>query len=169
MERLGIDLWLLLWQAAAFGILIFLLWRFAYKPVLTTLDQRADRIRESMTQAEQIKRELSEAQQRAQAILNEARTEAEQLRAQNQQAGQRMIAAAQAEAREQREKMINDARAQIQAETERAKLELRQEVGRLAIMAATRLIGQELTTNPNLHQQLIDDALTQAERTRIVG
>src|SRR4051812_35712902 len=104
MEKLGIDPLLLLWQALAFGLLVFLLARFAYRPVLAMLDQRADRIRESMTQAEQIKRELNEAQQRAQGVLNEARAEAEQMRAQNREAGQRMIAAAQAEAREQREK-----------------------------------------------------------------
>ncbi len=164
MDKLGIDPLLLLWQALAFGLLVFLLGRFAYQPVLKTLDQRAARIRESIEQAEQIKTELNQAQQTAQNMLAEARKEGEALRAQNQQQGQRMIAAAQAEAREQREKMLIEARQQIQAETEKAKGELRQEVGRLAIMAATRVIGQELTTNPALHQQLIDNALAQAER-----
>jgi F-type H+-transporting ATPase subunit b len=163
MDKIGIDPILLLWQGLAFGFLIFLLSRFAYRPILNTLDQRADRIRESMEQAEQIKVELNKAQQNAQAILAEARKEGENLRTQNQQQAQRMIAAAQAEAREQREKMLVEARSQIQAETERAKTELRQEVGRLAILAATRVIGQELQTNPNLQQQLIDTTLAQAE------
>lgn len=164
MDKLGIDPLLLLWQALAFGLLVFLLNRFAFRPVLNTLDQRANRIRESIEQAEQIKTELALAQQNAQNILAEARKEGEALRAQNQQQGQRMVAAAQAEAREQREKMLIEARQQITAETERAKGELRQEVGRLTILAATRVIGQELTTNPALHQQLIDNALAQAER-----
>lgn len=166
MSGLGIDPLILLWQGLTFLVLIWLLYRFAYRPVLGMLDTRADRIRTSMEQAEQIKRELNEARQSAEGILNEARREAEQLRSQTQQQGQRMIAAAQAEAREQREKMINEARTQIQAETDRAKLELRQEVGRLAILAATRVIGQELDTNPTLQQKLIDDALGQAERPR---
>ncbi|HUS14247.1 MAG TPA: F0F1 ATP synthase subunit B [Chloroflexia bacterium] len=166
MDKLGIDPLLLVWQALAFGLLIFLLARFAYQPVLRTLDERASRIRESMAQAEQIKVELNAAQQNAQAILAEARKEAEQMRAQNKQQADRMIAAAQSEAREQREKMLTDARNQIHAETERAKQELRQEVGRLTIMVATRVIGQELKSNPALHQQLIDDALAQAEQVR---
>lgn len=166
MSGLGIDPILLIWQGAVFLILLSLLRRFAYKPVLNMLDQRAERIRESMAQAEQIKRELNEAQQTAQAVINDARREAEQMRAQNLQQAQRMITAAQVEAREQREKMLNEARTQIQAETERAKTELRQEVGRLTIMAATRVIGQELSTNPNLQQKLIDDALRQADRPR---
>jgi F-type H+-transporting ATPase subunit b len=167
MNGLGIDPLLLLWQGLTFLVLLYLLRRFAYQPVLKMLDERANRIREGMAQAEQIRRELNEAQQSAQNIIGEARKEAEQLRTQNQQQGQRMIAAAQAEAREQREKMINEARTQIQAETERAKTELRHEVGRLAIMAATRVVGQELTTNPKMHQQLIDEALQQAERPRV--
>ena len=166
MNGLGIDPLLLLWQGLTFIILILLLRRFAYGPVLKMLDQRAERIRESMNQAEQIKRELNQAQQSAQQILTAARTEAEQLRAQTLQQNQRVIAAAQAEAREQREKMMADTRSQIQAETEKAKLELRQEVGRLAIMAATRVVGQELSTNPALHAQLIEDALRQAEGAR---
>lgn len=164
MDKIGIDPLLLLWQGLAFGLLIFLLGRFAYKPVLNTLDLRATRIRESIEQAEQIKIELNQAQQTAQGMIAEARKEGEALRAQTQQQAQRMIAAAQAEGREQREKMLIEARQQIEAETERAKSELRQEVGRLTILAATRVIGQELTTNPALHQQLIDNALAQAER-----
>ena len=167
MDKLGIDPWVLLWQALAFGVLVFLLSRFAYKPVLKTLDERAERIRESMGQAEQIKRELNEAKQAAQSIITDARKEAEQLRSQTQQQGQRMIAAAQVEAREQREKMLQEARTQIQSETDKAKQELRQEVGRLTILAATRVVGQELQVNPTLQQKLIDDALTQAERARV--
>jgi F-type H+-transporting ATPase subunit b len=167
MEKLGIDPALLLWQGATFIILLILLYNLAYKPVLNLLDTRANRIRESMEQAEQIRRELNEAQQSAQSILAQARQEGEQLRAQTQQQGQRMIAAAQAEAREQREKMLKEAREQIRAETERAKAELRQEVGRLAILAATRVVGEELKTNPQRQQQLIEEALQQAERSRL--
>ena len=44
MEGLGIDFILLLWQGAAFGLLVFLLYRFAYKPVIGILDQRAERV-----------------------------------------------------------------------------------------------------------------------------
>jgi len=166
MSGLGIDPLLLLWQGLTFLLLLYLLRRFAYGPVLHMLDERAERIRESMAQAEQIKREINEAKQSAQAIINDARRAAEQLRTQTQQQGNRMIAAAQSEARQQREKMLTDARSQIEAETEKAKLELRKEVGRLTILAATHIIGQELQTTPALQQKLIEDALQQAERVR---
>jgi len=164
MDALGLDPWLLVWQGLSFLILLWLLRRYAYKPVLKMLDDRAERVRTSMEQAEQIRRELNEAQASAQQVIQDARREGEAMRAQIQQSNQRLIAAAQAEAREQRDKIIRDAREQIQAETERAKLELRQEVGRLAISAASRIIGQELKSDPRLHDQLIADALSGVDR-----
>jgi F-type H+-transporting ATPase subunit b len=164
MAALGLDPWLLIWQGLAFGLLIFLLYRFAYKPILNMLDQRAERIRESIAQAEQIKRDLAEAQRRGEEEMARARQEAQELIGNARAASERTIAAARDEAQRQREKMLEEARAQIINETERAKLELRREVGRLTVLAATRVIGQELQTNPALHERLVDEALNQVDR-----
>src|SRR5438477_11880282 len=109
MEGLGIDPLLLLWQGTAFAVLVFLLYRFAYKPVLNMLDQRAERIKESIAQAEQIKQELAAAQQRGEQEMQRARLEAQELLRHAQAASQRTIAAAQAGAQRQREKMLEDA------------------------------------------------------------
>jgi F-type H+-transporting ATPase subunit b len=164
MEALGIDPLLLLWQALAFGLLIFLLYRFAYKPVLNMLDQRAERIKESIAQAEQIKQELAAAQRRGEEEMQRARLEGQELIRNAQAVSQRTIAAAQEEAQRQRERMLEEARSQIANETEKAKSDLRREVGRLTVLAATRVIGQELQTNPQLHERLVDEALTQVDR-----
>ena len=166
MEALGLDPWLLLWQMAAFAVLVWLMYRFAYKPVMGMLDQRAERIRESIAQAEQIKQELANAQRSGEAAMQQARLDAQELLHNAQAAAQRTIAQAQEEAQRQREKMLEEARAQIGSETERAKTELRREVGRLTILAATRVIGQELQTNPLLHEQLIDQALAETDQRR---
>ena len=154
----------LIWQCLAFLVLVYLLTRFAYRPVVNMLDERANRIRESMEQAEQIKRENQLAAQRAQQIIAEAQAQVRDMLAQAQQISQRTIAAAQAEAREQREKMLADARSQIDAETRRAKEELQREVGRLAVYAASRIIGKSLDTSD--HYRLVDEALAEAERAR---
>ncbi|HEX9988666.1 MAG TPA: F0F1 ATP synthase subunit B [Chloroflexia bacterium] len=160
MEAIGIVWGNLLWQCAAFGLLVFLLSRFAYGPVVKMLDERANRIRESMEQAEQIKEENKAAAQRAQQTIAEAQAQTRDMLAQAQQMSQRTIAAAQAEAREQREKILTDARAQIEADTQRAKEELQREVARLAIFAAGRVVGKSLDT-PD-HYRLVDEALTEA-------
>ena len=164
MEALGLDALALIWQGLAFGLLLFLMYRFAYKPVLNMLDQRAERIRESIAQAEQIKQDLAAAQQRGADEMQRARREAQELIQNARAASERTIAAAREEAQTQREKMLEEARAQITNETERAKTELRREVGRLTVLAATRIIGQELQTNPALHERLVDEALNQVDR-----
>jgi F-type H+-transporting ATPase subunit b len=166
-ESLGILPGNLIWQCLAFLVLIWLLQRFAYKPVVAMLDERANRIRESMEQAEQIKADNAAAAQRAQEIIAEAQTQTREMLTQAQQMSQRTIAAAQAEARELRDKLLVDAHKQIEADTQRAKDELRRETARLALMAASKVVGKSLDTQD--HQRLIDEALADAERTKGFG
>ena len=166
-ESLGVLPGNLIWQCLAFLILIWLLSRFAYKPVIGMLDERANRIRESMEQAEQIKADNAAAAQRAQQIIAEAQTQTRDMLAQAQQMSQRTIAAAQAEAREQRDKLLTDAHKQIEADTQRAKDELRRETARLALLAAGKVVGKSLDTQD--HYRLIDEALVEAERTKGIG
>ena len=163
-EQIGILWGNLLWQCLAFGLLVFLLHRFAYAPVVRMLDERANRIRESMEQAEQIKAENQAAARRAEEVIAQAQAQTREMLAQAQQMSQRTIAAAQAEAREQRDKILADARSQIEAETQKAKEELQREVARLAILAASRVIGKSLDTQD--HYRLVDEALAEAERSR---
>ncbi|HUP27036.1 MAG TPA: F0F1 ATP synthase subunit B [Chloroflexia bacterium] len=163
-EALGIVWGNLLWQCLAFGVLIFLLSRFAYTPVVKMLDERANRISESIQQAEQIKADNAAAAKRAQEVIAEAQVQTREMLTQAQQMSQRTIAAAQAEAREQREKMLSDAHAQIETDTQRAKEELQREVARLAILAASRVVGKSLDT-PD-HYRLVDEALAESEKSR---
>jgi F-type H+-transporting ATPase subunit b len=120
-----------------------------------------------MEQAEQIRADNQNAAKRAQEILAQVQAEAREIRAQAEQINQRTIAAAQEEARQQRDKILADARAQIETDTKRAKEELRREVGRLAIMAASRVVGKSLDTQD--HYRLVDEALADAESSRGFG
>jgi len=163
-EQLGILLGNLIWQFLAFAVLVFLLRRFAYGPIVKMLDERRARIQESMDQAEQIKRDNQEAAKRAEQIIGEAQGQVREMLALANQQSQRTIAAAQAEAREQREKLLADAHAQIQTDTTRAKEDLQREVARLAIMAASKVVGKSLDT-PD-HYRLVDQALAEAEQSR---
>lgn len=166
-ESLGILWGNLLWQCLAFGLLAFLLYRFAYAPIIRMLDERANRVRESMEQAEQIKADNAAAAKRAEQIMVEAQNQTREILAQAHQMSQRTIAAAQAEAREQREKLLADAHAQIEADTQRAKEDLQREVARLAIMAASKVVGKSLDTQD--HYRLVDEALADAEKRGAFG
>jgi len=166
-EALGVAWINLFWQIVAFLILIWLLNKVAFKPIIKILDDRANRIGESMQQAEQIKRDNAAAAQRAQQIIAEAQGQTREMLAQAQQMSQRTIAAAQDEARDQREKLLADAHKQIEVDTQRAKAELRKEVARLTVLAAGKVIGKSLDT-PD-HYRLVDEALAEVEQSRGFG
>ena len=160
MEALGIQPANLLFQLIAFVILIWLLKRYAFDPVIRALDARADRIRDSMETATRIEREMAETQTRNQQILDEARREAQGILARSREAGDELLTRAREEATQQRQVEMDRARQQIRAETEQAKEQLRREVADLAIYAASRIVRQEL--DPKKHEALIRETLTEA-------
>jgi F-type H+-transporting ATPase subunit b len=161
MDALGIQVGQLITQLLAFIILVFLLWRFAYRPIVNALDQRSERVRSSMEQADRIERQLAETESRNQEILAEARREAQQIVAQAREVGDRQIAQAREAAREEADKQLQQSLAQLRAEEQRAKLELRQEYADLVIRAASRVVRQEL--DPQKHLQLIETTLREAD------
>ncbi len=160
MGALGIALPQLITQLLSFGILIFLLWRFAYRPVLGALDARSERVRASMEQADRIERQLAETEQRNEQILIEARREAQQIIANAREIGDKQIAQARDAAREEGQKQLELSLAQLRAEEQRAKNELRQEYADLVIRAASRVVRQELDSKK--HITLIDQTLSEA-------
>lgn len=161
MAALGINWQALIVQLLAFLILILLLRRFAYRPLLNVLDQRAERVRTSMEQADRIERQLAETETRNQQILQEARREAQQIVANAREVGDRQISQAREVARDEAEKQLQQSLAQLRAETQQARMELRQEYADLVIRAASRVVRQEL--DPQKHLQLIDTTLREAD------
>ena len=161
MDKLGINLSALIVQLLAFIALIWALRRWAYRPILNILDQRADRIRQSMEQADRIERQLAETEQRNQAILQEARAEAQQIVARAREMAEAQVAQARDVAHQEADKQLQQSLAQLRAEEQRARTELRREYADLVIRAASRVVRQEL--DPRKHVQLIDQTLREAE------
>jgi len=160
MAALGIQWQQLLTQLFSFLILIGLLWRFAYRPILNALDARSERVRASMAQADRIERQLAETEQRNEQILTEARREAQQIVVNARELGDKQIAQARDAARDEAQKQLQISLAQLRAEEQRAKNELRQEYADLVIRAASRVVRQEL--DPRKHVTLIDQTLSEA-------
>ncbi|HET8626665.1 MAG TPA: F0F1 ATP synthase subunit B [Thermomicrobiales bacterium] len=160
MAALGIKWDALIFQLIAFIMLILILWRYAYRPVLNVLDQRAARIRQSMEQADRIERQLAETEQRNQEILAEARREAQSIVAQAREVADAHVAKAREAAHEEAEKQLQQSLAQLRAEEERVKTELRQQAADLVILAASKVVRREL--DPQKHYDLIDETLREA-------
>lgn len=161
-DQLGVNLGGLLFQAAGFGILLFVLWRFAYGPLLRIIDERRERAQEIVDKSDQIKRDLSDTQARNKAEMDKARTEAQAIINEARTTKDRIVNEAVEKARAEASAEIQKARTEITAEREQAIAQLRHETADLAIIAATRVIGRELTVNKDLQSQLINDVLANA-------
>ena len=165
MEGLGVNLNGLIAQLVNFGLLFLLLWLVAYKPVLRLLDERSERIRESLERAEEIKNQAARADAEFAARRAEGLREAQEIVNRANQAADRIQREAEDRARRTADDLIARARAEIDVERQRAVAELRAQVADLAILAAGRVVRS--TLDPQQHRRLIDEALADAERARL--
>jgi len=160
--QLGINLYYLIMQAIGFGILMFILWRFAYNPLLRILDERRARALEILEKSDQIKRDLTETESRSKTELDKARTEAQAIITEARATKDRIVGEARDAAANAANAETERARAELAQERSQVLAQLRQQTADLAILAATRVIGHELKTNKELQSQLINDALAKA-------
>jgi F-type H+-transporting ATPase subunit b len=135
LEKLGINLGLLIAQLVNVIILVVLLTRFLYQPVLNMLNERTRRIQESLKEAEQVKEQLARANQDYDAKLAQARQEADRIR--------------------------SDAREQAGQEREQLLRDLKDQMAELVTVTASRVLGEELKSN---HDKLIADSLASLGR-----
>lgn len=159
LDSLGINGWNLFVQLVAFIIFLWLLWRFALGPITRVIDERQDRIRESVEAAERMKAELAVTAARNEEVLVEARQQAQQIVAQASEAGEATLKRAREQANTQAEEYLARAEATLRQETQQARQLLRQEVADLAVMAATRIVKKEL--DPATQSRLIEEALAE--------
>lgn len=162
LKSLGIDLPTLVAQLINFTLLLILLYLFAYKPILKMLDERSTRIKESLAEADKVRKQATEAQEVLKAQMEQARREGQAIVAQAEQIGQKLKEEARTEARQEGETLINRARQEIQRERDDAVEDLRREFASLAIIAAEKVIKERL--DEDKHRQLINEVLEKAKK-----
>jgi F-type H+-transporting ATPase subunit b len=148
-------------QLLIFLVMLGVLYRFAWGPLLKILNERRERIQQGVEATERAKRELEEAERERQAKLEEARREAQAILDRIAKQGEDLRKELEAKAREQADALIARARAEIGQEREKAVLDLRSQVADLAVMAASRIIGESLDAKK--HRELIERAIEEAE------
>jgi F-type H+-transporting ATPase subunit b len=160
-EQLGINGWQLVTQLIAFLIFVFLLWRYALGPIVRVLDQRQDRISESLEAAERMQAELKATQAKNEEVLAQARREAQDVLATARQNADQIETRAREKAEASADEFLNRAQETLRQETAQARQSLRQEVADLAVMAAGKIIRKEI--NPNDQRELIASALAEGD------
>lgn len=159
MGELGINAWNLIVQLIAFIVFVYLFWRYALGPITNMLDERSKRIADSMAAAERMRQEMAAASARNEEILAEARQQAQQIITQAREVGDATMTRAQQQASEQAEAYLARAQATLRQETEQARLQLRQELADLAVLAAGRIVKKEL--DPAAQSRLIEETLAE--------
>ena len=163
MEKLFEDfsLGLFVWQAILFIALILLLKKFAWKPILDSVNDREEGIKSALDSAEKAKRDMENLQADNQKLLKEARAERESMLKEAREIKNKMIEDAKGEAQAQANKMIQQAQDAIETEKKAAMSELKKQVADLSIEIAEKVVRQELANKEKqnaLVATMLDDA-----------
>jgi F-type H+-transporting ATPase subunit b len=158
----------LIWHAINFIVLFLLLRLFLFKPVVGMLDARAQRVRESMEQAEQARRAAAQAESDRQALLAETRREAEQIRARADEQAKRILADAEARAHERQQQVEAQAEASARQIEERVMAQVRAQLADLVVTAVDRVTRGALDANAQrgLVQQFLTTTNGTGDRAR---
>ena len=146
-ETFGWNLWLFLSQVVSFVIVALLLRKFAYMPVLKILHERRDRIAEGQQNAEKIRQQLAEAEQRHSEILTKANAEAQKMIEEARTSAGLVAERKEQEAIAAAEQIMAKAREASVLEHERTMAELKREVGRLVVDTTSKVTGKVLTSD----------------------
>jgi len=158
---LGINLWFLGSQIVSFLILYYILRRWVFPAIMSTLDKRALVIKEGVENAAKARQELSDAESRVAAMLEEARKESARTLAQATQAAEHVRDEIEQQAHKRANEIVQQAETRIQQEVSQARAELRKQVADLAILAAGQVIHASL--DDAAHRRLVDEFVAQTK------
>jgi len=149
---------LFIWQVVIFVGLIFLLKKFAWKPILDAVNEREQGIKNALESAESARNEMQNLQADNQRILQEARAERDAMLKDAREMKEKMVADAKSEAQEQGQKMIEQAKAAIESEKNAAMADLKSQVATLSLSIAEKVLKDELS-NKESQTKLVENML----------
>ena len=149
---------LFIWQVVIFVGLIFLLKKFAWKPILDAVNDREEGIKNALLSADNARKEMLNLQSDNQRILQEARLERDSLLKDAREMKEKMILDAKNEAQIQGLNMIEQAKAAIESEKNAAMADLKSQVATLSLSIAEKILKDELS-NKESQTKLVDQLL----------
>jgi F-type H+-transporting ATPase subunit b len=148
---------LMIWTIVCFLICLFVLKRWAFGPIQQMIDERRERIRRALEEADGARDEARNLLEEHRKLIGQARSEAEEILAEARQVGQAMQARAKEETEANRQRRLEETKRQIEAETRRALEEIRAEVAELTLVAAAKVARKSLDDKDQ--RRLIDEAI----------
>ena len=158
LGTLGLNGKLFAAQLFNFGIVLFVMWRFVYRPLLALMDKRTKEIQDGLKHAKDAKVRLADAQTEKERILKEASREAQALIKETQDKAETVRQEKMAQAKEEIEKIVVETKQQIKQERDAAFAALKGEVGSLVTAALGKVAeGMDEATHKNLIKQAIKE------------
>lgn len=152
---------LFVWTILTFLILVALLARFAWRPLLQALERRQATIAQSLEDAQRARHELERLQRESAQIMAQARAEAESMLARSRSDAEALREELKQKARTEAAAIVKNAERQIQLETARAVQQIRHEAVDLSVAIASKILRRQVTREDN--EALIQEALKQVE------
>lgn len=160
MDLITPDIGLIFWTGLTFLLLMFVLTKFVWKPIMGVINKREQNIQEALDMAKKTKAEMEQLQTKNANLLKEARIERDEMIKEAKETTVQMIESAKAKAKEEADKIIENARISIEAEKTAAMSELRKDVAGIALEIAEKIIREELSSDEKqrkLAQSFADD------------
>ena len=153
---------LMIWTVVTFIILLILLKKIAWKPILSALDKRENDIREALSQAETAKEEAKKILEENQAILAKAEEESKKIIEQSRNYAQSLKDQMLLESKEQAKKIIDEASSEIERKKDAAFEELKGQIAEIAVNAAEKIIRESLDAQKG--KQVVDRYLNEINK-----
>ena len=147
----------MIWTLVCFGITFLVLRKYAFGPIQNMIDQRRERIRSAVEEAEHARAEARRLLEEHKQLIGQAKSEAGEILAEARRVGDAQRERVREEAEVDRQRRMEDTRKQIEAETVRALEQIRAEVAELALAATQKITGKVLDKSD--HKRLIEDAI----------
>jgi F-type H+-transporting ATPase subunit b len=148
---------LMIWTIVCFLIVLFVLKRWAFGPIQKLIDERRERIRRSLEEADSAREEARRLLEEHRQLIGQARGEAEEIRSVARQEADAQLRRVKDEAEVERQRRLEDTKRQIDAETRRALEQIRAEIADLSLVAAEKVTRRSLRDEDQ--RRLIDEAI----------
>jgi F-type H+-transporting ATPase subunit b len=157
----------MIWTIICFGITFFVLRKYAFGPIQQMIDTRRERIEQAIAEADNAREEARRMLEEHRKLIGQAKTEAEEILSEARRVGEAQRERVREETEDDRQRRLEETRRQIEQATQQAIGQIRDEVGKLSLLAAEKITRKTLTGDDQ--QRLIDEALAEIDFSELEG
>jgi F-type H+-transporting ATPase subunit b len=158
---------LMIWTIVCFLVVLFVLKKFAFGPIQQMIDQRREKIEQAINEADNARAEARNVLEEHKKLIGQAKTEAEEILADARHVAEAQRERVRAETEEDRQRRLEETKRQIEQATTQALGQIRDEVGKLSLLAAEKITRKSLDESDQ--KRLIDEALSEIDFSELEG